>query len=213
MPVLTEDKEVSGGIGAPPRPLVPSGDGGRGQPDSSFPVSPWQIATWLLMTGIAMLFAGLVSAYIVLRGVPSWEHIPLPPLVWVNTLVLLASSATLEFARRAVAADKSAALRLWLGITSVLGIAFVSGQVALWREMTATGLFLASTLHTSFFYVLSGVHAVHIFGGLIALAVVGVKAWTGKLSSISFEPLRLCATYWHFMGGVWLVLLLLLVFA
>jgi len=165
------------------------------------------------MTGIAMLFAGLTSAYIVLRGVPTWEHIPLPPLVWLNTLMLLASSATLEFARRAVKADKFAALRRWLGVTAGLGIAFVSGQVVLWREMTASGLLLASTLHTSFFYVLSGVHAVHILGGLIALAVVGFKAWAGRLSSISFEPLRLCATYWHFMGGVWLYLLLLLVFA
>jgi cytochrome c oxidase subunit 3 len=82
----------------------------------------------------------------------------------------------------------------------------------LWREMTASGVLLASTLHSSFFYVLSGIHAVHILGGLIALALVSVKAWSGRLSSISFEPLRLCATYWHFMGGVWLYLILLLVF-
>jgi cytochrome c oxidase subunit 3 len=212
MPVLTEDR-VSGGIGSPPRPIPPSGGGGRGEPDSSFPVSARQIATWLLMTGIAMLFAGLTSAYIVLRGVPTWEKIPLPPQVWVNTLILLASSLTLELARRSVKADKVAALRQWLVITAVLGIAFVSGQILLWREMTASGVLLSSTLHSSFFYVLSGIHALHILGGLTALAMVSVKAWSGKLSSISFEPLRLCATYWHFMGGVWLYLILLLVFA
>jgi cytochrome c oxidase subunit 3 len=212
MPVLTEDR-VSGGIGSPPRSIPPSGGGGRGEPDSSFPVSAKQIATWLLMTGIAMLFAGLTSAYIVLRGVPTWEKIPLPPQVWVNTLILLASSLTLELARRSVKADKAAALRQWLGITAVLGIAFVSGQIVLWREMTASGVLLSSTLHSSFFYVLSGIHALHILGGLTALAMVSVKAWSGKLSSISFEPLRLCATYWHFMGGVWLYLILLLVFA
>jgi cytochrome c oxidase subunit 3 len=165
------------------------------------------------MTGIAMLFAGLTSAYVVLRGVPTWEHLQLPPLVWVNTLVLMASSLTLELARRAVKADSTSALRQWLGITAILGIAFVSGQIVLWRQMTANGLLLTSTLHSSFFYVLSGIHAVHILGGLIALATVSVKAWSDRLSSISFEPLRLCATYWHFMGGVWLYLLLLLVFA
>ena len=165
------------------------------------------------MTGIAMLFAGLTSAYVVLRGVPTWEKIPLPPQVWVNTLVLIASSLTLELARRSVKADKVAALRQWLGVTAILGIGFVSGQILLWRELNASGIFLNSTLHTSFFYVLSGIHAVHILGGLVALTLVSVKAWSGRLSSISFEPLRLCATYWHFMGGVWLYLILLLVFA
>jgi cytochrome c oxidase subunit 3 len=212
MPVLTEDK-VSGGIGVPPQSTPPSGGDGRGEPDSSFPVSSRQIATWLLMTGIAMLFAGLTSAYVVLRGVPTWEHLRLPSQVWINTLILLASSLTLELARRSDKADKAAALRQWLGITAILGIAFVSGQILLWREMTASGVLLTSTLHSSFFYVLSGIHAVHILGGLIALAMVSVKAWSGRLSSISFEPLRLCATYWHFMGGVWLYLILLLVFA
>jgi cytochrome c oxidase subunit 3 len=212
MPVLTEDR-VSGGIGAPPQLPPISRGGGGGEPDSSFPISAKQIATWLLMTGIAMLFAGLTSAYVVLRGVPTWEKIPLPPQVWVNTLVLVASSFTLELARRSVKADKVSALRQWLAVTAILGIGFVSGQILLWRELNASGIFLASTLHTSFFYVLSGIHAVHIFGGLIALATVSVKAWSGRLSSISFEPLQLCATYWHFMGGVWLYLILLLVFA
>ena len=213
MPVLTEDR-VSGSIGGPPRLTVPpSGGGGRGEPDSSFPISAKQIATWLLMTGIARLFAGLTSAYVVLRGVPTWEKIPLPPQVWLNTLILVASSFTLELARRSIKADRIGALKLWLGGTAILGVAFVSGQILLWRELTASGILLNSTLHTSFFYVLSGIHAVHILGGLIALATVSVKAWSGRLSSISFEPLRLCATYWHFMGGVWLYLILLLVFA
>jgi cytochrome c oxidase subunit 3 len=212
MPVLTEER-VSGGIGAPPRRTPPSGGGGGGESDSSFPVSAKQIATWLLMTGIAMLFAGLTSAYVVLRGVPTWEKIPLPPQVWMNTLILAASSLTLELARRSVKVDKIAALRQWLGITAILGIAFLAGQIVLWRELTASGVLLTSTLHSSFFYVLSGIHAVHILGGLIALAMVSIKAWSGRISSISFEPLRLCATYWHFMGGVWLYLILLLVFA
>lgn len=212
MPVLTEER-VSGGIGAPPQLPPNSGGGGRGEPDSSFPISAKQIATWLLMTGIAMLFAGLTSAYVVLRGVPTWEKIPLPPQVWVNTLILVASSFTLELARRSVKADKVVALRQWLGVTAILGIGFVSGQILLWRELTASGIFLNSTLHTSFFYVLSGIHAIHILGGLVALTLVSIKAWSGRLSSMSFEPLRLCATYWHFMGGVWLYLILLLVFA
>jgi len=154
MPVLTEDR-IAGGLGGPPRLDPPSGDGGRGEPDSSFPVSTSQVATWLLMTGIAMLFAGLTSAYIVLRGVPTWDSIHLPPLVWGNTLVLIASSLTFELARRSVKEDQLYLLRMWLGLTAILGIAFVSGQVLLWTQMTASGLLLTSTLHSSFFYVLS----------------------------------------------------------
>lgn len=164
------------------------------------------------MTGIAMLFAGLASAYIVLRGVPSWENIHLPSMVWGNTLVLMVSSVTFELARRAVKRD-SPDLRMWLGITAVLGVSFVVGQVLVWFQMRSVGLYLATTLHGSFFYVLSSLHAVHILGGLIGMAFVIAKAWSGQLSSTNFEPLRLSATYWHFMGAVWLFLLLLLVLA
>ena len=210
MAVITDRKlGVPGWI----KPPGASGAGGRGGPDSSFPISPKEIATWFLMTGIAMLFAGLSSAYIVLRGVPTWENIHLPSLVWSNTLVLIASSVTFDQARRAVKRNSQAALRQWLGLTAILGVVFVAGQIEVWRQMNAAGVYLATTLHSSFFYVLSGIHAVHILGGLIGLTVVATKAWSGRLSSTSFEPLRLCATYWHFMGGIWLYLLLLLVLA
>jgi cytochrome c oxidase subunit 3 len=164
------------------------------------------------MTGIAMLFAGFTSAYIVLRGVPTWEHIQFPPLVWGNALILIASSVTLELSRRAVKADMASSLRKWLCLTAVLGVAFVLGQIMVWRQMTASGNGLSSTLHSSFFYVFSGVHAAHILGGLIGLAIVIVKTFQGRLSSANFEPLRLWAKYWHFMGGVWLYLLLLVFF-
>jgi cytochrome c oxidase subunit 3 len=213
MPVITEH-EVSGGIGAPPKWTNAPGDGGRGEPNPpSFPISPKEMATWLLLTGVGMLFAGFSSAFVVLRGVPSWESIHLPSLVWSNTLVLIASSVAIEFARRAVKQNMGGALRRWLGITVGLGIIFVAGQIQVWRLMNAAGLYLASSVHSSFFYVLSSIHAVHILGGLIALTLVSYKAWSNKLSSTSFEPLRLCATYWHFMGGVWVFLLLLLVLA
>jgi cytochrome c oxidase subunit 3 len=186
-------------------------DGG-GEAESSFPLSAREIATWLLMAGIAMLFAGFTSAYIVLRGVPSWEHIPLPPLVWANALVLVASSVTLELSRRAVKAGMTQALKMWLATSTALGLVFVLGQFQAWRQMTASGFGMASTLHISFFYVFSGVHAVHILGGLIGMSIVLVHFYRGRLSATNFDSLRLLAKYWHFMGGIWLYLLLLLFF-
>jgi cytochrome c oxidase subunit 3 len=212
LPDLIEDK-VAGDVGGPPRWMPPPRDGDGGGPDSSFPISSKEIATWFLLTGIGMLFAGFSSAYIVLRGVPTWENIQIPSLIWGNTLILVMSSVTFELARRAVKSDNTPALRRWLGLTAALGLAFVAGQIQVWRELNASGVYLATTLHSSFFYLLSGIHAVHILGGLIGLTLVSIKAWSGRLSSASFEPLRLCATYWHFMGGVWLYLLLLLVMA
>jgi len=158
-----------------------------------------------------MLFGGFASAFIVLRGVPSWESVHLPGLVWVNTAILLLSSVTLERARRANKKDHTGSIRRWLAFTAILGVVFVGGQIDVWRKLSAEGMQLASNLHGSFFYVLSGIHAVHILGGLIALFLVMRKAWSGKINSRNLEPLRLCATYWHFMGGVWLLLLVLLV--
>src|SRR5262245_11235668 len=206
MAVITQ-RETSGSVGAPPNwPVLPrGGDGGRGGSESSFPASPKELATWFLLTGIGMLFGGFASAYIVLRGVPTWESVHLPSLVWVNTAILLISSVTFEQARRSVKKDNAGGLRQWLTLTGILGVVFVAGQIEVWRKLSAAGMYLASNLHGSFFYVLSGMHAVHILGGLIALSLVIRKAWVGKLTSRSFEPVRLCATYWHFMGGVWLL--------
>jgi len=216
MAVITQ-RETSGKVGFPPQfPPPPGSRGGGGNgggSESSFPVSSKELTTWLLLTGIGMLFGGFASAYIVLRGVPAWESVHLPSLVWVNTAILLFSSVTFEWARRAVKRSQLPALRQWLALTGILGIVFVAGQIEVWRKLSAAGLYLASNLHGSFFYVLSGMHAVHILGGRLALSFVVRKAWSDKFNLQSFEPLRLCATYWHFMGGIWILLLLLLVLA
>jgi cytochrome c oxidase subunit III len=216
MPVLTENKKA-GGITTPPRWRDPfgfgGGDGGGDSEGSSFPVSRAQLATWLVMTGVTMLFAGLSSAYVVLRGSPAWQTIELPPLLWVNTLVLIASSVTLEIARFSVKRDRQRDVSLWLGFSAVLGIAFLTGQLVVWRELVHAGVYLPSTLHSSFFYVLTSVHGLHIIGGIIALGFVFQAGVRGRLSPASHEPLKLGALYWHFMDAVWISLFLLLLLA
>jgi cytochrome c oxidase subunit 3 len=214
MPVLTEDKKV-GGIIPPPRWRDPFGGGdGPGDGDgSAFPMSRGQLATWLIVAGVTMLFAGLSSAYVVLRGSPSWQNIALPPLLWLNTLILLASSVTLEIARVAVKKDRQRDLSLWLGLSALLGVAFLAGQVAVWRELVHRGVYLPSTLQSSFFYVLTGLHGLHLIGGIIALGFVFQSAVRGRLRPFSHEPLKMGALYWHFMDVVWIWLFLLLVLA
>jgi cytochrome c oxidase subunit 3 len=160
-----------------------------------------------------MLFAGLSSAYIVLHGVPEWQNITVPRIVWANTLVLFASSIAIEFARQAVRRNQPASVRQWMAISGVLGVAFLIGQLLAWRQLVAAGVYLATTLHSSFFYVLTGVHALHLFGGLIGLGFVFQKAFANRLTAENHEPLKAFALYWHFMDVVWIYCFVLLIFA
>jgi cytochrome c oxidase subunit 3 len=160
-----------------------------------------------------MLFAGLTSAYIVLRGTPGWEAVPMPPVLWGDTVVLLASSISIEFARRSVRKNRLAAMNQWLVVSGILGFAFLVGQVIAWRQLVDAGVYLQSTLHSSFLFVLTSVHGIHLLGGIVALLVVLGKARIGYLTAADHEPLALCATYWHFMDVLWVYLFLLLILA
>ena len=211
MPVLTDDRRT--GI-LPPPPVQPPGGGGRddssGSGASAFPISKSQIGVWILLTAIVMLFAGLTSAYIVLRGVPTWQNIELPWLLWPNTAILLLSSIALETSRRAVRRNDIQSMKRWLAVAGVLGVAFLVGQVAAWRQLVNAGVYLPSTLQSGFFYILSGLHGLHLFGGVIALGYVFSKALKDRITAFNYEPLKLCALYWHVMDALWIYLFLLL---
>src|SRR5262245_51368232 len=212
MPVLTESKK-QGGVIAPPRwPGGFGGGDGSGESGSNFPLSRGQLGMFALLAGVTMLFAGLTSAYIVLSGVPTWQDLVLPPLLWLNTLILIASSVALEFARRAVRRDRLSEMKRWLALSGLLGFAFLAGQFIVWRQLVGAGVYLPSSLHSSFFYVLTSIHGVHLLGGLVGLAFVLQNAFRGQLVSERHEPLKLCALYWHFMDAVWIWLFLLLFF-
>jgi cytochrome c oxidase subunit 3 len=186
------------------------GDGDSGDSGSSFPLSKGQVGLWILLTAVIMLFAGLSSAYIVLRGMPSWQNIELPSLLWPNTAILLMSSVAIELARRAIRRNDAQSMKRWLGVGGVLGLGFLIGQVAAWRQLVNQGVYLPTTLQSSFFYILSGLHGVHLLGGVIGLCFVLAMALRNRLTAFAHEPLKLCAMYWHVMDGLWLYLFLLL---
>jgi len=208
MAELTQ-KQRRGGI------LPPPSDYGGGPRDSggSFPISKAYLATWILLTAIIMLFAGLSSAYIVLRGLPEWQNITVPRLVWANTLILVASSVAIEFARAAVRKDQFSVVRQWLFVSGILGLSFLAGQIAVWRQLVKAGVYLSTTLHSSFFYVLTGAHALHLAGGICGLVVVLWRAFGNQLTAANHEPLKVWALYWHFMDVVWIYCFLLLLLA
>lgn len=171
------------------------------------------IATWVLLTAVIMLFAGLSSAYIVLRGTPEWQNITVPRIVWGSTLVLFASSVAIEFARHAVRRNHPEGVRQWVVVSGILGLTFLVGQLVAWRQLVNAGVYLATTIHSSFFYVLTGAHALHLLGGLIGLAYVLQKAFANQLTATNHEPLKAFALYWHFMDVVWIYCFILLLFA
>jgi cytochrome c oxidase subunit 3 len=142
---------------------------------------------------VVMLFAGFTSAFLIRRTGSDWQPVALPGLAYANTLVLVAASVLLELARRRAS---PAATRAAL----VCGLVFLGGQVGVWRLLDARGLFLSDTPEGAFFFLLSAVHGVHLLGGVVALLWQIVQARTP----------RLVAAYWHFLGLVWLYVLLLL---
>jgi len=164
--------------------------------------TPARTGVWVGIAAIVLMVAAFTGALIVRRTEADWIHFRLPPIIYFNTLVLLASSATLERARARLAAGSH-----WLAITLGLGLVFVVGQVLAWRNLAGQGLFLATSPSSAFFYVLTALHGLHLLGGVAALAyllgrVQRVQGVAGALDAATL--------YWHFMGVLWLYLLLLL---
>jgi len=171
-------------------------------------------AIWVVLFAITMMFAAFTSALVVRKGASlDWRHFTLPSILYFNTVLLLVSSVTLEVSRRRVAAFmgglRSQAERpaRWLYVTLTFGLLFVAGQYIAWRQLSAQGLFLATNPSSSFFYVLTAAHAVHILGGLGGIVFVIRKL---NKSVLRRSTLDATARYWHFMDVLWVYLLLLL---
>ncbi len=165
-----------------------------------------RLGLWMFLGTVTMLFAAFASAYIVRRSGTDWRQVALPRILWLNTLILAASSAVLEIARWYAERGRWAAARTALGLTIALGVAFLVGQLAAWRALTAAGVFLPTNPHSSFFFMLTGAHGVHVLAALLVL-LWGMTRTTGARATESSDwatTMSVCRTFWHFLGGVWL---------
>lgn len=191
---------------------IPSDGGPRTALQPSPPAS--SSAIWVALFAISMMFAAFTSALIVRKGSSmDWQSFALPSILYFNTFLLLVSSVTLEVARRRVdtfmKGTRSSAEHpaRWLYVTLFLGLLFVVGQYMAWQQLRAEGMYLATNPSSSFFYVLTAAHALHVLGGLGGLLYV-----LYKLDKLTLRRNTLVATarYWHFMGALWIYLVLLL---
>ncbi len=204
------------------RKLSPSGGGRSGVPsaggrtkvDDSSPAS--RTGVWVGMAAITMTFAAFTSAMIVREGSSyDWQHFTLPSILYLDTVLLLASSLVLELARKKVGAfaggarePRSAATR-YLWATLGLGVLFVGGQSMAWLKLRSEGLYLATTPSSSFFYLFTVLHALHVLGGLAGLTLV-IWRFSEPLPRLRLSALSTVSYYWHFMAVLWIYILLLL---
>ena len=171
---------------------------------------------WLAMFAITMSFAAFTSALFVRQASSDWTHLSAPKILFANTLLLLFGSVTFELSRRASPKntvenqDDSASLSslLWLASTLLLGCAFLGGQYLAWRQLASQGLYLATNPNCSFFYLFTGMHALHLIGGLVVLLYLVVRLAFG--AAFRRNLFNGVATYWHFMSVLWLYLLLVI---
>ena len=183
----------------------PSGD--RGQRKK---IHPHKFTLWVAIASILMMFAGLTSAFIVKSNLVGWRDIEMPKVFWGSTFVILVSSLTIQMALRSFRQRDMKSYRMLIAATFILGIIFVVlqwvGFTELWEQQKITFKGVAGA--GQFLYVIFGLHALHVIGGVVVLIVLFAKAFLGSTKTYSSVPVEVAATYWHFVDILWIYLLI-----
>ncbi len=169
---------------------------------------PHKFTLWVAIGSILMMFAGLTSAFIVKSNQTNWKTVAMPKVFWISTAVLLLSSLMIQMALRSFKNREMNQYRLLIGLTLALGIAFVFLQWIGFQQLWDQKVTFTGSGAGQFLYVIFGLHALHVTGGIIALLVMFVKAFIGKTKLYSSVPVQVAATYWHFVDLLWLYLLI-----
>src|SRR5947209_10319919 len=196
----------------PPPPPIDRGWGGGGGGSEGRGSSRRASFTGLfvLIAASTMVFAAFTSAFVVRRGLSDdWATMPKPAILFVNTAVLLASSVVLDLSRRSLKKGNRGQFNLWWTIATGLGILFLLGQAYAWRQLKDAGVYVSTNPSSSFFYVLTASHALHLFGGVVALVYVDVQALRLRLGPAKRTAIDVTAIFWHFLDGLWLYLMVL----
>ena len=217
----TVEKKV--GFGGPGFP-GPNGNGSKGngwhprKDDESrrgLSLAAYRVMMWLLLGAVVMMFAALSSVYIALPGGDEWQPIRMPRMLILSTAIILTSSVTMSIARRSLkqgllgGGDRR--YRRFLVVTLVLGLGFLASQLLGWRQLVADGVYFSGRPHSSFFFLFTGAHGVHLLGGILGLSYLIAGASRRSDSQEKRQTFTdVVALYWHFMDGVWVWLFLLL---
>jgi cytochrome c oxidase subunit 3 len=209
---LIVEKKNGGGAGGGDQPPGGGGGGhndGKNQPKHQPSPDPYYTGIAIGIIAVLMFFMALASAFLLRKRGPDWVPVRIPAMLWFNTVVLVTSSGTLELARKRLAHADAAGFRKFWMLTTVLGIVFLIGQVAAWRILVRQGIYIASNPASSFFYVFTGAHGLHLIGGVAALIYVATRNFDLAKVTRSIAT-DVASYYWHFMDALWLFLLALL---
>ena len=182
------------------------------------PNEKFRVGMWFLLLVVLMTFGGLIGAYIVIstKGEMEWKPFDLPLQVWVSTVLIFASSLTYQISKNALSAENQIKAKNWLLATTVLGGMFISSQILAWFDLVQRGVYMASNPYAGFFYILTAVHALHVFGGILVLGYILLRTWNQTFSREELDKRQAISNsvglYWHFMDGLWIVLFVLLGF-
>jgi cytochrome c oxidase subunit III len=174
-------------------------------------IHPHKFTLWVGIGSIIMMFAGLTSAYIVKRSQANWTMLEIPGIFWVSTITILLSSLTMYLAVKAFRERNMNKYRSMLSFTAIMGLAFLMMQVIgflQYRTMDIRLIGAGSNASYSFLLAIASLHAAHVFGGVIALVIIARKALSSRNRSYSSVPVEIIATYWHFVGILWIYLIL-----
>lgn len=192
------------------RPWVAAGDAPELASEDERLRQSLRLGLVVMIAVIASLFGLFMSAYLMRMEYADWRPVPTPSLLWLNTGVLVLCSVALQWAYFAARRERAAELRLAFGAGGVLSLAFIGGQYLVWQELNDAGYYLGPNPASAFFFVLTGLHVLHLVGGLIAWGRTGIRLWSGAAPAQVRLGVELCAVYWHFLLAVWVVLFALL---
>lgn len=171
---------------------------------------PKKFALWLFIVTVVMIFAAFTSAHIVRQADGDWLIYDIPPMLWITSGIILTSSIFMQWAYLAAKKNKLEQVKIALSITTVLGIAFLVGQVKAWGQLVDAGVFFVGNPAGSFMYVFTGIHGAHLISGVVYLLYMLISSFRYKVHSKNMLNMDMCTTYWHFLGGLWIYLFIFL---
>jgi cytochrome c oxidase subunit 3 len=174
-------------------------------------IHPHKFTMWIALASIVMMFAGLTSAYLIKRNLANWMPFDIPLVFRYSTAVIILSSVAIHRSKVSFKSRQMRKYRMWLGFTLLLGILFIVMQYFGFRQLWLDGFTLTRNVSLSFLYIIIGLHALHVIGGVIALLVIFLKASSSKRKVYSPVGIEIMSTYWHFVDFLWLYLFLFLI--
>ena len=172
-------------------------------------IHPHKFTLWVAIGSMIMMFAGLTSAFIVKGSLPGWTTMEMPLVFWYSTLAIVVSSITVQMALKAFKERKMQLYRKLITATAILGVVFIALQIVGFDQMLKSGLVLTgATGAAQFLYIIFGLHALHVLGGIVVLVVMFFRAFSRKSRNYDPVSIEIASTYWHFVDILWLYLLI-----